>query len=515
MPISLTNLPPELLTRIVVEIESQASLYNLALSSHHLYHFTTPHLYHSITIRERTSTSREVKHRNGVKGQYLLRNLTSLLIRKPDLARLVRHFTLHTEVNNTQLFGVVVSSSPSLSSSASENIEGHHASSTFKRDYTNKVDPVLKRAVRAWNLFKEEENDWFQKLSSARDYNGRFCEGYHDSALALLLPALVKVEKVILNMENWKDIHYLKGVIKLTVRKEVERHYATTLQGPTQPFEALTVFMLCPQNKFDNKKKQKHSINLLVSLLRLPAIREIYGGFSARHKNPIKIDSSSSSLTRLDLAGYAIGKASLNQILRAPKALKTLSYTVCLPTTFESAEIQQALQNQQPHLESLSLDYDVYREDHFAVWSVPRIISSGYFKPIESFFNNNNTYHSLKFVKIAALILLTTEYGSNHDKLINFFPPTLEILHLTRFQRRFDGLLEALEYLLASKSEHHIPSLKKLVLEESTLSRAAKNVKLMNVMWRDHTQETAMERLSRLAVAQGVSFVFIEAPPTD
>ena len=478
MSISLVNLPPELLTRIVVDVESQASLYNLALSSRHLYYFTIPHLYQSITIRERTS--REGEHRN----EHLLRNLTSLLIRKPDLARLVRHFTLHTVVN-TQ-FRVV---SP-LSSSGSK--QGAHAST--------KVDRALKSAVRAWNLFKEEENDWLRKLSSASN-----CEGYHDSVLALLLPALVKVEKVVLNMESWDDIHYLKGVIKLAAGKE--RQFAT-IQRP--PFEALTVFV-CPQNnkKVNNNKKQKHSINLLVSLLRLPAIREIYGGFSARNKNPVNIGGSSSSLTRLELAAYAIGKADLGQLLRAPKALKTLSYTVCLPTVFESADIQDALKTQQAHLETFSLDYDVYREDFFAQLSVPTIIRSGYFKPIKSF---NNTYHSLRVFKIAALILLTTEYGTNVDNLINFFPPTLELLHLTRFQGRFDGLLEALDHLLASKSSHHISSLRRLILEESTLA-CPNNAKLMNVMWRD-TQETAMERLSRLAVAQGVSFNVIEAPPS-
>lgn len=68
MSISLTSLPPELLTRIVVKIQSQASLYNLSLLSRHLHYFSIPHLYHSITIRERTSTRREGEHRNRVNG---------------------------------------------------------------------------------------------------------------------------------------------------------------------------------------------------------------------------------------------------------------------------------------------------------------------------------------------------------------------------------------------------------------------------------------------------------------
>lgn len=476
MSISLTDLPPELLTLVVANVESQATLYNLARSSRHLYHFTIPHLYQSITIREKI---REREQRNGH-----LRNLTSLLIRKPDLARLVRHFTLHTV--NSQ-FGIAKSPGDSDHSEKSEeSIRTGHASAKFK---PGKVDPALKTAVRAWNLFKEEENDWLRKLSDTR-------ECHHDSVLALLLPALLNVERVVLDLETGHDIYYLKGVIKLAVRKE-------RLFDIRPLFEALTVFV-CPQNQVN--KKRKHSINLLVSLLSLPAIREISGGFSAHNKNPIKIDSSSSPLTCLDLAAYAVGKADLGQVLRAPKALKTLFYTVCLPAAFESADIHHALRTQRPYLETFSLDYDVYHEDFFALWTVPRIIELDYFKPIKSF----NSFNSLRVFKIAALILLTTEYGTNRDKLINFFPPSLELLHLTRFQGRFEGLLEALEHLLASKSSQHISSLRRLILEESTLW-CAKDAKLMNVMWRD-TQETAMERLSRLAVAQGVSFDVMEAP---
>ena len=78
MSISLTNLLPELLTRVVANVELQATLYNLARSSRQLYLFTIPHLYQHITIQE------EGEQQNGQ-----LRNLTSSLIRKSDLAGLV------------------------------------------------------------------------------------------------------------------------------------------------------------------------------------------------------------------------------------------------------------------------------------------------------------------------------------------------------------------------------------------------------------------------------------------
>lgn len=501
MSISLTDLPPELLTRVVTNIESQATLYNLARSSRQLYLFTIPHLYQSITIQEKS-----------LAGNGQLRNLTSLLIRKPDLAGLVRHFTLHTvnlEYGNshdsessgdseysedTEYSGDLEYSEELEGSEEFEESEGHASPKH------GKVDQALKTAVSAWNLSEEEEDDWLRQL-------GRTRKCRHDSSLALLLPALLKVEKVILDLKTGHDTHYLERMMGRAARKE------RPFDIGQPPFEALTVFA-CPQNQFN---KRKHSINFLACLLKLPAIQEISGGFKSKrndflaqvrycNKNPVKIDRSSSSLTSLNLAAYAVSPADLGQVLHAPKALKKFSYNICLPAKFKSAEIHHALRSQETHLESFSFEYDENYEDFYAVGTVPNLQELDYFRPIKSFLNFNR----LKVFKIAVLFLLTTENGADADKLINFFPPSLELLHLTGFQGRFDGLLETVAQLLASKSPEHISSLKRLILEESTVY-AAREARLMDVMWRD-TQETAMEVLSRLAAAQGVSFDVIVGP---
>lgn len=516
MSISLTNLPPELLTRVVANVESQATLYNLALSSRQLYLFTIPHLYQHITIQE------EGEQQNGQ-----LRNLTSLLIRKPDLAGLVRHFILHT-VNSEYACSDDSESSgdseysedpedpeyPEYSEDPeysgdfeySEELEESDESEGHASPQCGKVDQALKIAVSAWNLSEEEEDDWLRQLSRTRK-----CR--HDSVLALLLPALLKVEKVVLDLKIGHDTPYLERMIGRAVRKEKP----FDIQPP--PFEALTVFV-CPHNQFN---KKKHSIDFLASLLKLPAIREISGGFKSKRndflahvrycdKNPIKIDRSSSSLTSLDLAAYAVSPADLGQVLRAPKALKSFFYTVCLPAKFKCAEMQPALRSQETHLESFSLNYDESYEEFYAVGTVPNLQEKDYFRPIKSFIS----FNSLRVFKIAVLFLLTTEYGIKRDKLINFFPPSLEVLHLTRFQGRFEGLLEAVAHLLASKSSQHIFSLNRLILEEAILYGYGmrRKAKLMEVMWKG-TEETAMERLSSLAAAQGVSFDVIEAPTNE
>ena len=121
------------------------------------------------------------------------------------------------------------------------------------------------------------------------------------------------------------------------------------------------------------------------------------------------------------------------------------------------------------------------------------------------------SFNALKVFKTVAIFLTKTVKGTGRHSLINIFPPNLETLHLTRFQARFESLLEALEHLLAQKSPQQIPSLKTLILEEfdyyGTESGpwfGPRPAKLMHVLWKD-TQETAIGRLSEVAAAQGVS----------
>lgn len=547
MPVSLIDLPPELLTGVVANIESRATLYDLARSSRQLYLFTIPHLYQSITIQEKT-----------LKGSGQLRQLTSLLIRRPDLARHVRYFTLHTvnlafplneedDTSDSEASVYSENSSTCSESVYSEDIEGsgdleyseelegseelieyeesegraspkhgkvelggsgglkglggfggYRGSGGRVSPNHGKVDQALKTAVSAWNLPEEEENDWLRRLG-----RNRKCECRHDSCLALLLPALLKVEMVVLELKTWYDTHYLERMMERAARKE------RPFDIGQPPFEALKVFT-CP---YELVYKRKHRISFLACLLKLPAIQEISGGFKSNRidsfrgevtycdKNPVKIDRSSSSLTSLYLAAYAVSPADFNQVLHAPKALKSLSYTVCPPARFKSAGIHHALRSQETHLESFTFDYDEDYMDCFEVVTTPNLPELDHFGPIKTFLSFNR----LKVFKIAVLFLVTTENGADANKLINFFPPSLELLHLTSFEGRFKGLLEAVEHLLASKSSQHIPSLKRLILEESTAYAARRGARLKSVMWKD-TKETAMERLSRLAAAQGVSF---------
>ncbi|MCJ1425761.1 hypothetical protein MMC29_003661 [Sticta canariensis] len=84
MSTTLISLPPELVSSVLAKIEPRATLYNLARCSRQLYIFTLPILNCDVTI-----------HELGERQSGQLHELASLLIRQPDLAKLVRNVTLH------------------------------------------------------------------------------------------------------------------------------------------------------------------------------------------------------------------------------------------------------------------------------------------------------------------------------------------------------------------------------------------------------------------------------------
>lgn len=90
---SLTALPPELVSCVVAKIASNATRCSLARCSRQLYFRTIPHLYRNIEIQE--------AGRYEVPQDKRLRNLASLLLQRPDLAGLVRSFTLHVKRDST------------------------------------------------------------------------------------------------------------------------------------------------------------------------------------------------------------------------------------------------------------------------------------------------------------------------------------------------------------------------------------------------------------------------------
>lgn len=462
MSVSLALLSPELLSSIVANIESQPTLCNLARCSRQLYCCTIPYLYRRVTILE------DVGQGEPQNGQ--LRNLASLLIGRPDLARLVRYFTLH----HVQPLDLRMKA------------EVLEESGEYLRPKAVQVDQAFKTAVSAMSLSKEEENNWLRKLSSTHEY-------HYDLILSLLFPALLEIKELVLDLKAWFNVKYLERIIRLAARRE--RPFDIR-----PPFEKLTVFVHSHNYRWEWQK----STGFIASLLELPAIKKISGSFGKTDptlvepeltdKNLIELDSSSSSLTSLDLTTWALSTANLCHILRAPKALKTFTYKVWPGNVVDFAALRDALGPQKNYLESLSFDYHKY----FLYFDHIHPERRKFYGPMTSFVSFNN----LKVFKIPALFLRRTDNEIDRHSLINIFPPSLETLHLTRFHACLSSLLEDVERLLAQKSPQQIPLLKKLVLEETESS--GPDIKLAEVMWRN-TQETHIGRLTWVAAAQGVS----------
>ncbi|MCJ1265778.1 hypothetical protein MMC22_005658 [Lobaria immixta] len=485
---SLAALPPELASCVVARIASNATRCSLARCSRQLYFRTIPHLYRNIEIQE--------AGRYEVPQDKRLRNLASLLLQRPDLAGLVRSFTLHVRRDSTtweiNQFGEIGEPKGYEESKPDEESE-----ESGELEELGDFEEAHIPAEHAWQLSIEEKIDWLRQVSP-------FHRSYHDLILAFLLPALLKVEKLVLDLESGVHLYYLEETMQRAARREHPFDVQPAL-------EALTVFV------HSHDMFNVLNAGLSGSLLRLPAMQEISGGFrtmfamddfdddrrdsKAADENLREIIGFSSSLTTLDLAAYELYKADLLHMLRAPRSLKTLFYKAYPCNRLQLMDIRQALAPQENCLEILFLDSD---EEYYEYSSICG--------PMPSFIS----FHTLKIFKTRAAQFLMTD-NAGCQSLIDMFPPNLETLHLIRFQARFASLLEALEHMLAQDSPQQIPSLKTLVLEEipSDYDLDDTPSNLTDVVWKEGRQEHDPKGgLGRVAATRGVLVYVIATPPT-
>lgn len=482
---SLTALPPELIIWVVAKVESTGDLCSLARCSRQLKICTIPLLYHQVTILEEVSEG-EPQVEDGK-----LQQLASLLLRQPDLAGLVRHFKLEVRTR---------AESSDCSDEEFDEFEYlKHFAATDEPNFPKyfyamklaEVDQAFVMAVKASSLSQEEETKWLRQLS-----NKRLCND--DMILTLLLPALLKVKTLVLDV---KIGFYLERMIRRVGRRE--RPFDTQA-----PFQALRFF----QSSKSHELSHSRTTGFIASLIELPAIEELsyvlFGNALDDHyagedksldKNLIEGEENrrSSPVTSLDLAIHQTSKDNLGHILRAPRALKTFSYTAIHPTRMNFAHVRQVLWSQRNCLESLCLGYDEEYET-FNRATDPGIC----LEPMESFM----IFKDLKVFKIVALFLraILVQHGIRHPHSLRIFPLSLERLHLVRFRAvSVQRILEMVESLVAHKSSNEIPLLEELILEEPRNFLANRPVKLVEALW-GSVPQPAIGRLSRVAAAQGV-----------
>lgn len=406
MSTTLTSLPPELVNSVLAQIESRATLCNLAQYSHQLYLFTVPLLYRDVEIQK--------VPRRGERQSTQLYELASLLIRQPDLAQLVPTVTVHAirpfkteadvskETKGFEYFEELGKFEEPEDCVTSQTKKSEDFEFFEKLEEPEEyVTPKMVNLVgRAWNtaattgLSKEEVNNRLRKLSQTH-------RCHHDLILALLLPSLLKVERIVLDLKFSVHTHYLERMIQKAARRE----RSFDIQPP---FEGLKVFVHSPDYQYPFER----SISIIASLIKFPAIQEISAWFGivwgdgfrigASNRDLVELDSYSSSFASLNLTANSLSTADLGHIFRAPKALKTLFYTICPPAYINFIDIRHNLGPQKNCIESLGLDYKRTYEQRYGVEKLHIAgIEPQKFRPMTSFISFSN----LKVFKIAALFL--------------------------------------------------------------------------------------------------------------
>lgn len=488
MSLYLADLPTELIDCVVANIESRPTLCNLARCSRRLYLCTVPYLYRHVTVKDESGLLIEMPNTQ-------LPQVASLLLSRPDLARLVRHFTLESAQRSD------LTEDPSEGYAHTGYLEEFEefADSGYFEELENYADPEdfdeleesaqgSKSAIKSLSLYDEEKFERFRTLGHAPDDDD-------DLILALLLSALPRVEKVVLDLRSHHDTKHLEWMIGRAASR-------------SRPFDGRPLFESLTFFGSSCDRVDVQSRDLMASLLKLPALQVISGCFGdawddsfgemkATDKNLIGLESASSPITDLNLVASALRKADLGHIFRAPKALRTLWYEFCPFTITPIKNLRHALRPQEKCLENLAFDYDEDYENIYDLWRTLGV--HGNFGPMSSFKSFNN----LKVFKTAAFFLLRTENGTDFDNLIDLFPASLETLYLTSLVSCFSEVLVALEHLIAQKSPQQIPSLKTLILDESEC-HCLNSETLMDLSWKQ-TGEKALDRLGTVCVAQNVS----------
>ena len=182
---SLDCLPEEIISQVVSYVSSNESLKSLALSSRKLNRLSTPHLCECIDLFDH--------------GEYLhgdtfpkLKPLAALLVRRPDLAQLVRRFNLD---------GLLTEGMMSIDNGEDyedEEMRDNGEDSldvpdSCLRGWHGALRSPFKEAVKAAGTSRAEAKEWLKHLS---------WEDHDDAVLGLLLPYLPRLETLELNLSG-------------------------------------------------------------------------------------------------------------------------------------------------------------------------------------------------------------------------------------------------------------------------------------------------------------------------
>ena len=309
MAVSFATLPNETLIHIISNVHHKQDLCKLARCSHQIQTLVLPQLYSHATFEG--TFWKQAQNTE-------LFNFTCLMLKKSQIASYVRAITLSGGYRNESFV-------------VDDDAEHREA-----------VDEALEMAVKAASNCEEEERDWLENLRHDDEY----------AAIALLLPALVRLEKLDLMVRV--DSLYLDTMLqRASVRQK--------------PFDTPLAFDALTEVTFSSWEHNNPGV--LARFFKLPSVRKIYSLVLGRDKadedqpNPILalLEPGSSSVEHLELNSNNSSLRNIEGMLRASKSPKTFIYelvlgSVSLPN-FNNTELRRALEPARSTLENLCITY--------------------------------------------------------------------------------------------------------------------------------------------------------------
>ena len=411
----LLDLPEEIIS-ITMSFADSKSLRRISLCSISLQRITLPYLYQHITLYVK-----DYDPKNFYKRTYRhLRHLTSLFLRKPYYAPLVRHLTIRKEDK------VQIHSSPCVEM---------------------EVEEVIKEAIKASSHSEQEEKNWLRHVSFSND---------EDALLAIMLPTLVRLKKLdIITMEG---MEYFERTMERVGRNRKPFDTQPTLIG-------LTDVVHHGWSSWDISSSYLGLFLLLPAIQTLKADRldapdwEKGGGKVAKLMSRF----SNLTLTHLELKDSCVPTDTLRCILRVTKNLKSFIYEVSsvrLGTYYSFLGLQEALENVEICLENLWLQRSNAENCEEIFFYETDMV-----EPM-SFFS----FMSLKSLHVEGAFLYSDmavggSAGNQQRLLRGIFPHQLETLEIVRSNYNNANLVAGLKDLL---EERHlgaeIVNLKELIV---------------------------------------------------
>ncbi|MCJ1304643.1 hypothetical protein MMC08_007456 [Hypocenomyce scalaris] len=285
-------------------------------------------------------------------------------------------------------------------------------------EHREPVDEALEMAVKAASNCEEEERDWLENLRHDDEY----------AAIALLLPALVRLEKLDLMVRI--DSLYLDTMLQ---RASV-RH---------KPFDTRPAFDALTEVTYSSW--EHNDLIVLARFFKLPSVRKIYSLVLGRDK---------------------ADEDQANPNFGFPRAWVFITLgSVSLPN-FNNTELHRALEPARSTLETLCITYAADEAYFNHDDDLSAMASFEYFK-------------ALKHIKVAMLFFFGNEPDDDgeesfskdqtksckaRNQLVNLLPSTIETLHFTHCERTLKRLRLALERLLEQK-EQRVPRLQRITTE--------------------------------------------------